>query len=274
MAVGRERLAACGRRRAGGRCRRLFLAEVQRRRTPFALVGLGKAHAESRDLPAAIAQCTEAAAAVGLVRAGFGVPGQRLPRSTERPAGLGRSRSGDSGRSAIAQAYSLRGQARTILRQFDQAMADFDSAIRLDPKGCSTYARRGTAWSKQAHIDEALADFDTALRLNPYYVVALNNRANVWFKKGEFRLAIKDYTAALQIKPVAEDLYFNRAIAWARLGEQGRAMQDYSETIRLNPRYAPAYYHRANLRLEQGDRARAADDFKRASALVPGNKET
>src|ERR1700688_4313507 len=63
-----------------------------------------------------------------------------------------------TGRS-LARVYARRGGAYQAQGDLDRAMADFDQAIRLDPKDAQAYYNRGIAWEEKRSLREALADF-------------------------------------------------------------------------------------------------------------------
>ena len=52
------------------------------------------------------------------------------------------------------------------------------------------YNRRGAELEKKADLDRALADYNEALRIDPKYAVAYNNRAVAFNKKTEYDRAI------------------------------------------------------------------------------------
>jgi tetratricopeptide (TPR) repeat protein len=49
----------------------------------------------------------------------------------------------------------------------DQAIADYNQAIRLDPKDTKAYYNRGMAWEKKRSLQAALADFKMHSQLAP-----------------------------------------------------------------------------------------------------------
>ncbi len=77
----------------------------------------------------------------------------------------------------------------------------------------------------------ALADFDAALKLNPKYADALNNRAITKKKMGDLAGAIADYTEALKCDPSLYRVYLNRGIAHSEAGDVAAAMQDLSTAV-------------------------------------------
>ena len=50
---------------------------------------------------------------------------------------------------------------------FESAIADYDEAIRLDPKFAKSYYNRGVAREKKSNLVEALSDFEAYAQLVP-----------------------------------------------------------------------------------------------------------
>ena len=75
-----------------------------------------------------------------------------------------------------ANAYENRGNAKVNLDQYQEAIADFDEAIRLQPDYAYAYANRGNAKVNLGQYQEAIADFDEAIRLQPDNAYAYADR--------------------------------------------------------------------------------------------------
>jgi tetratricopeptide (TPR) repeat protein len=60
-------------------------------------------------------------------------------------------------------------------QQYDRAIADYDTALRLDPGQADAFNHRGEVWRKQGDRPHALADFGAAIRLNPEHTAARAN---------------------------------------------------------------------------------------------------
>ncbi len=65
----------------------------------------------------------------------------------------------------------------------------------------AVYDNRGTAYGKTGDDDHALADFNEAIRLDPKHVNAYNGRGNAYYDKGENDHAIADYNEAIGLDP-------------------------------------------------------------------------
>ena len=58
------------------------------------------------------------------------------------------------------------------------------------------YNSRGISWNEKENFDKAIADFNDAIRLNPKLALAYNNRGNTWEKKGDKAKAEADFKKA------------------------------------------------------------------------------
>lgn len=54
---------------------------------------------------------------------------------------------------------------------------------------------------EKGNPDEAIKDFDEALRLSPGYAYARSRRANPWSDKGKYAKAVRDYDEVIRHDP-------------------------------------------------------------------------
>ncbi len=52
--------------------------------------------------------------------------------------------------------------------KFDQALADFDRAIAMDPEYAKAYYNRGSTYDKMGKLDNAIADYRKTISLDPF----------------------------------------------------------------------------------------------------------
>ena len=75
--------------------------------------------------------------------------------------------SGKLSRTNLAIAYTNRGSAHDDLNRADQAVGDFNSAIKADPKFSFAYYNRSYAYEKKGLLKLALKDMETAAGMEP-----------------------------------------------------------------------------------------------------------
>ncbi|MCL4254759.1 MAG: tetratricopeptide repeat protein [Anaerolineae bacterium] len=83
---------------------------------------------------------------------------------------------------------------------FDQAIADFNQALEINPK-LSIYAGRGVAHAYKGDSGQAILDFNRAIEINPNDVWALQNRGVIYAQRGDYDRAIEDYERVLTVDP-------------------------------------------------------------------------
>ena len=95
--------------------------------------------------------------------------------------------------------YNNRGIAKGNLKQHSAAIADYDTAIRLDPDDASAYYNRGVAKANLEKYKTAIADFDIAIRLKPDHAKAYHGRGLMKALLGRTSEAKQDYQTALKL---------------------------------------------------------------------------
>ena len=65
----------------------------------------------------------------------------------------------------------------------------------------AAYHNRGKAWSEKGDYDKAIADYNEAIRLDPKFAIAYHNRGGAWGSKGDYDKAIADYNEVIRLDP-------------------------------------------------------------------------
>ena len=104
--------------------------------------------------------------------------------------------------------------------------------------------KAGVKLQEQGRFEEAIAEYDEAIRLNPQNGQAYDNRGGSYFILGQHQRAIADYDEAIRLDPQNPNAYNNRGAVYFDLGQHQPAIQYYDEAIRLDPQLADAYYNR------------------------------
>ena len=179
----------------------------------------------------------------------------------------------------IAIAFSNRGNAYRLKGELDRAIADYDQAIKRDPKSATFLINRGAAYSTKGQYDRAIQDYDEAIKLDRRQAVAFNNRGFANFNLGQHDRAIADYDEAIKLFPRYVAAIINRGNAWRAKGDTRRAIRDFDQALMFDPVSAtpcataasrarpPGTWCRRSLRLQ---RFAAAQAERRGHARRPG----
>ncbi len=65
--------------------------------------------------------------------------------------------------------------------QLDSAIAEFTSAIQVNPSYAKGYVNRGMAYVRKGKYAQGLSDISKAIEIDPAYIEAYSNRAFVYF---------------------------------------------------------------------------------------------
>ena len=139
-----------------------------------------------------------------------------------------------------ATAYSNRSIAYREMGNHEQALADSDMAVELNPNDADLYCNRGNARIELDDLDQAFADFEKALELLPDYYVAIAGRGAVYYGKGEYLDAIQEFDRAIELSPNNAKLYNNRGLAYDARKVHILACKDFRKALEIDPKFTEA----------------------------------
>jgi tetratricopeptide (TPR) repeat protein len=127
--------------------------------------------------------------------------------------------------------------------QLDEAISEFEEAIRLDPDDAAAHYNLGLAYHGQGELDEAIAEYQEAIRINPDFSDAHTNLGVAYKDQGQVDKAIAEYTETIRINPDDDTAHHNLGIVYAEQGKADEAIAEYQAAIRINPDEADAHYN-------------------------------
>jgi tetratricopeptide (TPR) repeat protein len=173
----------------------------------------------------------------------------------------------EKGREKMPMAYVNRGAAFQKKGLLEKAVADYETAIGLDPADTRAYISLGAVLDQMGQLDRAKEAVERAIALDPSSHEAFRNRGLLFEKMGRLDEAIADYTRAIALRPAYSEAYNNRGLAYAKTGQFDKAIADYSRSIAIDPRYFNAYVNRGVALTLTAQYDRALEDFNKAILL-------
>jgi tetratricopeptide (TPR) repeat protein len=150
----------------------------------------------------------------------------------------------------LARQYLYRGAERRSKEEYDQALADFGEAAKIDKKYADAFYNRCVIFNVKKDYDQAIADCSQAVKLGP--------SPNATAAIGGERLG-NDRTVS--------DYYSERGFAYFKKDDYVHALADLDNAIRLNPKNGRALRNRGLAYQAKGDTARGEADIEAAKQL-------
>ena len=157
--------------------------------------------------------------------------------------------------------------------QVDEAIAQCQQALQINPDQARVHINLGDALFKMGRVDEAIAQYQQALQIEPDYAEAHINFGNALLRKGNVDEAIAQYQLALQIKPDYAEACYNLGNALLQKGQVDEAIVQYQHALQINPNYAVACYNLGTALLQKGQVDEAVARYQRALQIKPDYAE-
>jgi Tfp pilus assembly protein PilF len=148
-----------------------------------------------------------------------------------------------------------------------EAIAEFDQALKLKPRYVEAYCSRGRVYAAAGDDERAIADFSRAIALDSNSICALAGRAAAYTKNAQWDAAISDFNRSLNLQPGAVQGYIARGMAYGAKGVFDHAIGDFNRAIELDPSAGEAYLGRAMVFYYTRRYDQAWEDVRKAEAL-------
>ena len=79
--------------------------------------------------------------------------------------------------------------------------------------------------------EEAIADYNQAIRLNPQYAGSYNNLGTLYGAEGNYPESIRYFTKAIECDNKLGNAYMNRGLAYLYLGNEQKACEDFKSSM-------------------------------------------
>lgn len=142
-----------------------------------------------------------------------------------------------------AKKYYKAGVEFVEKQMYDDAIAQFTSAIGVEPSNADYYYARGQAYESQTKLVEAKADYEKALVFAPKDVEAIIALGSIGNKMGNYEEALKLLNHASAVEKRNAKIYSEKVITLINLKKFGPALQS-SDTVLIIKDTPMDYYWR------------------------------
>lgn len=129
--------------------------------------------------------------------------------------------------------YANRGYAELMKQQYEDALRDFDQAIRLEPLKRDYYGSRAYAYAGLKEYDQAISEWNNLIEKNPKDAMAYAERGQIKLRQKHLEAAEADIAASIAIKPTAL-AYFWRGLIKRDQKHLQSAITDYEQALELD----------------------------------------
>lgn len=156
--------------------------------------------------------------------------------------------------------FAVRGRAHALLGESAEAFADYERAIHADADRAAEHlAHRAKLHLECGDPHSALADADTAIRLDDGFLLAFEIRAQAYRELGDLASAADDFERAAR-DPAAIMPRLGRLSVLHDLGRWSAVLRAADELLTIS-NLAPVLELRGRAKLALGDTSGAVDDF-------------
>ncbi|MYS18715.1 Tetratricopeptide repeat-containing protein [Streptomyces sp. DvalAA-14] len=147
------------------------------------------------------------------------------------------------------------GDLRESLSLVEDGIARLDRELAPDRQRLHRsvlHHNRAQLLARLGRPDEAMAEYDEVIRLDPYYQEYWFDRGNLRYELGRYQLAADDYEQAASLGSPFPELFQNRGALRAATGDLDGAAADYRYVLDLEPDHLDAHVCLASLLVDLG----------------------
>jgi superkiller protein 3 len=152
----------------------------------------------------------------------------------------------------------------------DEAVAEFQKAVALDPKYVAAQLNLGYAYDRKGQIEEAMAQYQKVIALEPGNLFAHNNLGVLYDKKGLYTEAVKEFEQVLQVDPSNATARDNLERAKSSTGiaqEREERFAQARKEVEARPNDPRAAYNLGRLHASFGEKEQALKWLAKALEL-------
>ena len=139
------------------------------------------------------------------------------------------------------------------------------TTISKDPNAFLAYNNLGYMLMEKGQLQEAMADFNKSLEINPNFNEPHNNLGDALIRIGQTNEAVIHFKRAVELDPTSAASYYNLGDAWLQLERNGDAITQFQKALEIDPRFDKAYNNLGVAFMRTGQDQRGNDQFSEGS---------
>lgn len=126
----------------------------------------------------------------------------------------------------LADVKKNEGNAKMGQRLYDEAIACYTEAIKLNGQNAIYYGNRAAAYSQSGKHDNAIEDAKKAIEINPKYSKGYSRLAHAQYCQGKYEESCKSYEKAIELDPNNASIKKALELAKSKVTEASSSSRD------------------------------------------------
>ncbi|HXQ80810.1 MAG TPA: tetratricopeptide repeat protein [Opitutaceae bacterium] len=157
------------------------------------------------------------------------------------------------------------------LGRADEALAHYHRALEIDPNFVPAQTGLGGALVQLGRVDEAIPHLQRALAADPGYARAHVSLGTAYLQEGRTDEAVAQFNEALRTDPGNAATITDLGTAFVQKGQPEQALAQYQRALRIDPSFATALLDLGNVLQQEGRLDEAIDHYQRALRADPNS---
>lgn len=156
---------------------------------------------------------------------------------------------------------------------YKEAVIAFTNHLELNPGDIHALYNRGRSYEELKQTQQAKADFDEVIRLEPNNFNAYLSLAKLFYDEGSYNKSLLNVAKAIKLNDDSEEAFFIKGRGEHHLGFSKEALESYSQAINLNNNFGDAYLYRGAVKVSMKYKSACADFLIAKQMSVNGADE-
>lgn len=157
--------------------------------------------------------------------------------------------------------------------KYQAAIFESELILKRLPKSADAYHMKGLCYWHLKQYPEALENFERASQLNPRISSIYRHRAQVYERIGDYQKALTDINRAIALGDRFPWAFTFRAMIKGKMGRDKEALADFEFAIAKDRKWSGVYLYRGDYYLNKGDKSSALTNYKQALQMAPESAE-